>query len=168
MFVYRLWFFFYISLWQNGFLNSCFVKGYSLLVKIDTLYFQKVYLCKVLLLKFVVTVICYQRAKNLWNKKDRSKAFRKRIENTHLLKNQWSHMKLKVIQVLKWNYNIKHCIRVISLIKFCCYRIVRYLSWKLLTITAYYVCIIWKFKQINLKSWTNYMHISILEVTLPC
>ena len=37
--------------------------------------------------------------------------------------------------------------RVISLIKFCCSEIVKYLNWKLLTIPAYYVWIIWTFKQ---------------------
>jgi len=40
--------------WISKFL---FFKGYSLLIKKDTLYFKNAYFCKVLLLKFVVTVM---------------------------------------------------------------------------------------------------------------
>lgn len=74
-----------------------------MLIKTDTLYFKNVYFCKTLLLEFIVTVICFQRSKNLLNKNDINRAFTKMIENACILKNQWSHMKLKVAQIRFYN-----------------------------------------------------------------
>lgn len=90
-------------MWQNGFLNFYFAKGYSVLIKTDTLYFRNVGFFKALLLKFIETVICFQRSKILLNKNDINRAFTKMIENACMLKNQWSHMKLKVVQIRLYN-----------------------------------------------------------------
>lgn len=74
-----------------------------MLIKTDTLYFKYMYFSKALLLKFIVTVTCSQRSKNLLNKNDINRAFTKMIENAYILKNQWSHMKLKVARIRFYN-----------------------------------------------------------------
>lgn len=57
---------------------------------------------KALLLKFIVTVTCFQRSKNLLNK-NYVRAFTEMIENACILKNQWSHIKLEVAQIRFYN-----------------------------------------------------------------